>query len=226
MDQRLAEPPLKATPTTVQRAPPPLRPGPGELWRFMRGHRMLNHRYAILLARLAWAKLRLGDRLQLDGIAFICSGVHLEVAPGARLVLGRWSWLGNDCKVRVHEGVTEIGAKSVLGQECTLTCFRMIKIGRECIIADKVMMLDFDHGVVDPERPIREQGIYKRPVTIGHNCWIGYGACILRGVDVGENCVIGTNSIVTRSVPANAVVGGVPATVLRMRPAPRAMRFE
>ena len=78
-------------------------------------------------------------------------------------------------------------------------------------------MIDFDHGVVDVDRPIRAQGIYKRPVEIGHNCWIGYGACILRGVRVGENCVIGTNSVVTKDVPDNAVVGGVPARVIRMR---------
>jgi acetyltransferase-like isoleucine patch superfamily enzyme len=224
--QRLAEPPLELPAPTVHRAPPPLAGGPVGLWRFMRAHGMVNRRYAVLLLRLAWTKLRLGDRLQLDGIAFICSGVHFEVAPGARLVLGRWSWLGNDCKIRVHEGIVEIGAKSVLGQECTLTCFRRIKIGRDCIIADKVMMLDFDHGVVDVDRPIREQGIYKRAVEIGHNCWIGYGASILRGVKVGQNCVIGTNSVVTKDVPDNAVVGGVPAKVLRLRPAPRAMRYE
>jgi acetyltransferase-like isoleucine patch superfamily enzyme len=225
-EQRPAVPPLKPPVAVVHRPPPPLRRGPLELLRFMREHRMLNHRYAVLLVRLAWAKLRLGDRLQLDGIAFLCPGVHLEVAPGARLVLGRWSWLGHDTKVRVHEGVVEIGAKSVLGQECTITCFRRIRIGRECIIADKVMMLDFDHGVVDVDRPIREQGIYKRPVEVGHNCWIGFGASILRGVAVGENCVIGTNSVVTKDVPDNAVVGGVPARILRMREAPRGMRFE
>jgi acetyltransferase-like isoleucine patch superfamily enzyme len=51
--------------------------------------------------------------------------------------------------------------------------------------------------------------------------WIGYGAAILRGVKVGDNSVIGTNSVVTKDVPANAVVGGVPARVLRMREAPR-----
>ena len=62
-----------------------------------------------------------------------------------------------------------------------------ISIGRECIVADRVMMIDFDHGMVEVERPIREQGIYKRDVDIGHNVWIGYGACVLRGVTVGDN---------------------------------------
>jgi acetyltransferase-like isoleucine patch superfamily enzyme len=226
MEPRLADPPVAPVAPLVLGPPPPLRRNPVELLRFMRAHRMLNHRYARLFVRLAWAKLRLGDRLELDGIAFIRPGVHLEVARGARLVLGRWSWLGDNTKVRVHEGLVEIGAKSVLGQECTISCFRHVKIGRECIIADKVMMIDFDHGVVDADRPIRAQGIYKRTVEIGHNCWIGYGACILRGVRVGENCVVGTNAVVTKDVPDNAVIGGVPARVIRMRKPPRAMRFE
>ena len=71
-------------------------------------------------------------------------------------------------------------------------------IGRECIVADRVMLIDFDHGVVEVERPIRLQGIYKRDVNVGHNCWIGYGACILRGVTVGDNCIVGTNTVVTQ----------------------------
>ncbi len=191
----------------------------------MAAKRMLNLRYARLLARLGWHKLRLGKRLQLDGLAFICPGVELEIGKDAVLHLGRWSWLGHGCKVRVHEGEVRIGAKSVLGQECTISCYQHVSIGRECIVADRVMLIDFDHGVVDVERPIREQGIYMRDVRVGHNVWIGYGACFLRGVTVGDNAVVGTNSVVTKDVPANAVAGGVPARVLRMRDAPESLRW-
>ena len=56
------------------------------------------------------------------------------------------------------------------------------------------MLIDFDHGVVEVERPIRLQGIYKRDVRVGHNVWIGYGACFLRGVTVGDNAIVGTSS--------------------------------
>jgi acetyltransferase-like isoleucine patch superfamily enzyme len=87
------------------------------------------------------------------------------------------------------------------------------------------MFIDFDHVVVDVELPIRRQGIYKRDVEVGSNCWIGYGACILRGVRVGDNAIVGTNSVVTRDVPANAVVGGVPAKVIRMRDTPATLRW-
>jgi acetyltransferase-like isoleucine patch superfamily enzyme len=93
------------------------------------------------------------------------------------------------------------------------------------VIADRAMFIDFDHGVVNVERPIRRQGIYKRDVVVGSNVWVGYGACILRGVRVGDNSIIGSNSVVTRDVPANAVVGGVPAKVIRMRDAPQTLRW-
>ena len=73
-----------------------------------------------------------------------------------------------------------------------------MSIGRECVIADRVMLIDFDHGTVEVDRPIRLQGIYKRDVVVGHNVWIGYGACILRGVTVGDNAIVGTNAVVTQ----------------------------
>ena len=94
---------------------------------------------------------------------------------------------GHGSKIRVHEGEVEIGAKTVMGQECTISAFQHVSIGRECIVADRVMLIDFDHGVVEVERPIRLQGIYKRDVRVGHNVWMGYGACVLRGVSIGDN---------------------------------------
>ncbi|MGH2838573.1 MAG: acyltransferase [Thermoleophilaceae bacterium] len=198
------------------------------LLRFMGRHRMLTPKYAWLILLLLRRKFlsTYGRRLKLDGLAFIPRGVVIEIGPRGRVELGRWSWLGHGTKIRCHEGVVSIGAKTVLGQECTISAYQHVSIGRECVIADRVMLIDFDHGTVEVERPIRLQGIYKRDVRVGHNVWIGYGACILRGVTVGDNAVIGTNSVVTKDVPANAVVGGVPARVLRMRDEPKEMRFE
>jgi len=216
---RATEPPI------VRGEPPPLHGGPLTLVRFLREHGMFNRKYFRLFARLAWLKLRWRKRLVLDGIAFVGPGVTLEIGKGAKLHLGRWSWIGHGTKIRAHEGEVHIGAKTVMGQECTISSFQHVSIGRECIVADRVMLIDFDHGVVEVDRPIREQGIYKRDVRVGNNVWIGYGACILRGATVGDNAIVGTSTVVTKNVPDNAVVAGVPAQVLRMRDAPRRMRW-
>jgi acetyltransferase-like isoleucine patch superfamily enzyme len=217
---------LESVPAAVRGEPPPRHGGPLVLLRFMRANGMLTPGYAVLLARWAWLKLRWRGRLATDGFAFVCPAVKFEIGRDARVVLGRWSWIGHGTKIRVHEGEVVIGAKTVLGQECTISAYQHVSIGRECILADRVMLIDFDHGVVEVERPIRLQGIYKRDVHVGHNVWIGYGACILRGVSVGNNAIVGTSAVVTHDVPDNAVVGGVPARLLRMREAPRAMRWE
>jgi acetyltransferase-like isoleucine patch superfamily enzyme len=225
LTEAVTDPTLAAAARDVRNAPPPPSGGPLALLRFMRANNMLRAGYLPLLARFLWLKLRLRGRLQTEGICFVCPKVKLEIGRGAKLYIGRWAWIGHGCKIRVHEGEVHIGAKTVIGQECTISTFQHVSIGRECIIADRVMLIDFDHGAVEVERPIRLQGIYKRDVRVGHNVWIGYGACILRGVSLGENSIVGTNAVVTRSFPPNAVLGGVPAQVIRMREAPRSMSW-
>ena len=227
MEPTLA-PPTAPAPSgvNVRREPPPLRGGLLAFLRFARANRMFTLGHARLVLRWAWLRLRWRGRLTTDGLAFVCPKVTFEIGPDAHVHLGRWSWIGHASKIRAHQGEIRIGAKSVLGQECTISAFQHVSIGRECIVADRVMLIDFDHGVVDVERPIREQGIYKRDVRVGHNVWVGYGACFLRGVTVGDNAVIGTSAVVTRDVPADAIAGGVPARVLRMRDTPSTLRWE
>ena len=218
--------PVCAPAPQVRAAPAPLHGGPLTLLRFLHDHGMLRLSYAKLIARWLWLKARFRGRLKTDGLCFVCPGVTIEIGRDATLHLGRWSWVGHGSKIRVHEGEARIGAKSVLGQECTISAFQHVSIGRECIIADRVMLIDFDHGVVEVERAVRDQGIYKRDVRVGHNVWIGYGVAILRGVTVGDNSVLGTSTVVSKDVPSNAVAAGVPVRVIRMRDAPQIMRWE
>jgi len=198
------------------------------LLRFLARNGMLNLRYGRLLLRYLRCRLftRAGWRWRTDGLLFLGRGLELEIARGARVELGRFVWVGDGTKIRCHEGRVEIGTKTVLGQECTISAYQRVRIGEQCVIADRAMFIDFDHGVVEVERPIRSQGIYKRDVEVGSNVWIGYGACILRGVRVGDNSIVGTNSVVTRDVPANAVVAGIPARIIRMREAPAELRWS
>jgi acetyltransferase-like isoleucine patch superfamily enzyme len=183
---------------------------------------MLTPKYARLLWRYFWRRwlTTSGHRWHTDGPVFFGRKLQLQIAKRGSISFGRFVWVGDGTKIRCHEGSVEIGPKTVIGQEVTISAYRRVKIGAQCVIADRAMFIDFDHGVVEVERPIRQQGIYMEEVVIGSNVWIGYGACFLRGVRVGDNAVVGTNAVVTKDVPANAVVGGVPARILRMRKAP------
>jgi acetyltransferase-like isoleucine patch superfamily enzyme len=221
----VAAPPAEV-PVAIRGEPPPRSGGPLALLRFLRAKGMLKPNYLRLYARLAITRLRLGRRLAVDGIAFIGPGCAIQIGETGRIELGRWSWVGHGCKLRAHEGLISIGAKTVIGQECTISAFQHVSIGRECVIADRAMFIDFDHGMVEVERPIRLQGIYKRDVHVGNNVWIGYGACVLRGVTIGDNAVVGTNAVVTKDVPDNAIVGGVPARLIRMRHKPKRLRWR
>ena len=195
--------------------------------RFCARNRMLSPKYALLLGRYLRRRLLTpaGRRWRTDGPVFFGSRLELQISRRGRIEFGRFAWIGHGTKIRCHEGTVEIGAKTVMGQECTISAYRRVRIGEECVIADRAMFIDFDHGVVEVERPIRKQGIYTREVEVGSNVWIGYGACILRGVRVGDNAIVGSNAVVTKDVPANAVVAGVPARIVRMRETPERLRW-
>ena len=195
--------------------------------RFLAANEMLNWRYARLLWRYVWRRLLTpaGWRWKTDGPVFFGKDLQLQIGKRGGISFGRFCWIGDGTKIRSHEGVVEIGPKTVFGQECTISSYKRVRIGEQCVIADRAMFIDFDHGVTEVERPIRVQGIYKRELVVGSNVWIGYNACFLRGVRVGDNSIVGTNSVVTKDVPANAVVGGVPARLIRMRETPTQLRW-
>jgi acetyltransferase-like isoleucine patch superfamily enzyme len=207
---------------------PPRRSGLPALVRFLLRNRMLTPKYAGLALRLLWRRYLTptGRRMALRGMLFLGGGVQLQIGPAARVTFGRWVWIGHGTKIRCHEGEVRIGDKTVLGQECTISAYQHVSIGEQCIVADRVMLIDFDHNVAEVERPIRTQGIYKRDVRVGNNVWIGYGAQILRGVSVGDNAIVGASAVVTKDVPANAVVAGTPTRVVRMREAPSTLRWS
>jgi acetyltransferase-like isoleucine patch superfamily enzyme len=215
------------TGTDAGRAARAPKRGPIAALRFAARHGMFTPKYARLLVRFAWRRLLTptGRRWATDGMLFL--GPHLQLQTGrtGQIRFSRFVWVGTGTKIRCHEGIVAIGPKTVIGQEVTISAYQRVEIGAECVIADRAMFIDFDHVVTDPERPIRLQGIYKRDVVVGSNVWIGYGAQILRGVTVGDNAIIGAGAVVTRDIPANAVVAGAPARVIRMRPEPEHLRW-
>jgi maltose O-acetyltransferase len=88
-----------------------------------------------------------------------------------------------------------------------------ITIGRDVKIGPNVQLLTPTHPVDPAQRLAKLEAA--RPIVIGDNVWLGGGAIVLAGVTIGANSVIGAGAVVTRDVPANVVVAGNPARVIR-----------
>lgn len=80
------------------------------------------------------------------------------------------------------------------------------------IIGPNVSLITSGHPI-EPSR--RRDGVIAKPIVIERNVWIAAGAIIIGGVTVGENSVVAAGSVVTKDVPANTLVGGNPARVIR-----------
>ena len=89
-----------------------------------------------------------------------------------------------------------------------------VTIGNSVLIAPGTVITTVNHALSPKKR--RENICTAKPVTIGSNVWIGANCTILPGVTIGDDAVIAAGAVVNRDVPPRAVVGGVPARVLKM----------
>lgn len=153
-----------------------------------------------------------------EGFIFLGRRVQVYCRPGyGRLILGRWVHIGDENRLRCHEGTMRVGDKCVFGRDNTVNCFLDIEFGEGTIIADWVYICDFDHVTDDVRTPIKDQGIVKSPVHIGPDVWIGAKASVLRGTRIGEGCVVAAHAVVRGEVPPFSVAGGIPARVIKNR---------
>lgn len=142
-----------------------------------------------------------------------------RVAGSGDVRLGDYCRLGPALLFETRErGRIAIGSHVRINQGCVLVAHSLVSIGDDCLIGEYVSIRDANHGILAGP-PIRLQSHDSAPIRIGRDVWIGRGACILPGVEIGDGAVIGANSVVTRSIPAGTVAAGIPARVLRQRPA-------
>ena len=86
-----------------------------------------------------------------------------------------------------------------------------ITIEDDVMLGPNVQLITENH----PINPSERKNLDLKPILIQKNAWIGAGAIVLPGVTVGKNSVVAAGSVVTKDVPANTVVGGVPAKFIK-----------
>lgn len=104
-----------------------------------------------------------------------------------------------------------IGKGVFINHACSFLDMGGITIEDHVLIGPRVNIVTENH----PLDPIDRRAITTRPVVIKRNAWIGAGATILPGVTIGENAVVAAGAVVSKDVPANTVVGGIPAKFIK-----------
>jgi maltose O-acetyltransferase len=92
-------------------------------------------------------------------------------------------------------------------------------IGDDVMMGPEVLIYTSNH-TMEAGIPMRLQPLKSAPVHIGNDVWIGARCIILPGVTIGDGAVLAAGAVVTRAVPANAIVGGIPAKVIKYRAGP------
>jgi len=110
---------------------------------------------------------------------------------GKNLTLGKDIFINMGCRFQDTGGIV-IGDGTLIGHGCTLTTI--------------------DHGM-DPDR---RGDMIPAPVVLGRKVWLGAGVTVVPGATIGDGAVVGAGAVVTKDVPANAIVAGVPAKLIRM----------
>jgi maltose O-acetyltransferase len=109
-----------------------------------------------------------------------------------------------------------VGENFYANFNCVILDVAEVRIGDNCLLAPQVGIYTATHPL-DPNE--RNSGLeMAKPITIGHNCWIGGHATINPGVCLGNNVVVASGAVVTKSFGDNVVIGGNPARVIKAIP--------
>lgn len=144
-----------------------------------------------------------------SGVGF-CRPSYLSMGADASIAVAGSFSVGDNAYVIVRKNASLRIGSGYINSNAQVVCSKSITIGDGVAIADGALIRDCD------DHDIQYDGYEKTaPVVIGDHVWIGQRATILKGVTIGDNAVVAAGAVVTKDVPANTIVGGVPAKVIR-----------
>jgi acetyltransferase-like isoleucine patch superfamily enzyme len=163
------------------------------------------------------SKIQYGKFLRLGNHVYVSALSKNGIQFGNNVSIGAFS------RVIVSTSLNEIGDKISIGNNVGIGEFAYLggagslEIGDECIIGQYLSCHPENHNYQDTTISIRHQGVTRKGIKIGKNCWIGSKVTILDGITIGNGSIIAAGSVVTKSFPENSIIGGVPAKLLKNR---------
>lgn len=140
----------------------------------------------------------------------------LGVELGDRVTIREFAWLQITSDTNnLGEGI-KIGSETYIGPRCNLGAAAFLHIGERCQIGAGVSFIAENHEFSGQDE-IFNQGVTRKGISLGDDCWIGNNVIILDGVNIGDGVVIGAGAVVTKDLPSFSVAVGNPARIIKTR---------
>lgn len=163
-------------------------------------------------------RISLGDGVAIWPHTIIhCAGEESAVRIGHRTVIDQGVIIKTLNFDRARTTAITVGERVLVGPYTCIWGPGDIEIGNDTLISPHCSIVANVHLHTRLDRPIREQGVARRGITIGPDCWLGSGVSVMDGVTIGRGCVIGAGSVVARDIPDYSIAAGVPARVVDRR---------
>lgn len=165
--------------------------------------------------------LDVGALKMAGGLVRLDHHARIDCTSKEGITLGRSFKLGAFSRLVASGALSDLGKGISIGDNVGIGEYAYIggaggvSIGSDTIVGQYFSVHPEDHVFSDPTRAIREQGVTRKGIVIGENCWIGSKVTILDGVTIGNHCVLASGAVVTSSFPDYSVIGGVPAKLLK-----------
>lgn len=169
--------------------------------------------------RVHWnAKLQ-GENIRIGGSSVIEDGALIKtgILPAEYVNMGEHCRLQHGAQIYSWGGFVSIGDHCSINSNTIIYGTGGVKIGYGVRIAANTVIVASMHKFDQLDTPIKSQGYTATGIEIEDDVWIGAGVTVLDGVGIGSGVVVAAGAVVNRDVPANSVVGGVPAKIIRKR---------
>jgi acetyltransferase-like isoleucine patch superfamily enzyme len=162
-------------------------------------------------------KFKFGKYLKLG------NGVHMYAFGQKGITIGDNVSIGDMSRIIVSTTLNDVGSHITIGNDTGIGEYAYLggagglDIGNECIVGQYFSCHPENHNFESTSKAIKHQGVHRKGIRIGNDCWIGAKVTVLDGVSIGDHSVIAAGSVVTRSFGPYSVIGGVPARLLKSR---------